>query len=139
MPCVDFYVYLSAYSFSESQSGFTHAGAGLGHANWLGRAHRVFKTPLVYQKSGSSYHMSWNLPVSDTQCLGGGVLGLSWGPEQDLAWLPLYQHAALGFLTGRLTTSRAQERSTSKTLSGISQSGNLEMSLEGSSAKSFTV
>ena len=56
------------------------------------------------------------------------MLGLSWHPEPDSAWLPLCQQDGLIFLMGRLATSRAQESSTSKT--GISQSGNLEMSLE---------
>lgn len=56
------------------------------------------------------------------------MLGLSWHSEPGLTWLPLCQQARLVFLMGRLAASRAQENSTSKT--GISQSGNLEMSLE---------
>lgn len=56
------------------------------------------------------------------------MLGLCWHSELDSAWLTLCQQDGLVFLMGRLATSRAQESSTSKT--GISHSGNLEMSLE---------
>ena len=52
--------------FLNHRVGFTHTGAGLSHVSWLGRVHRVFQNLLVYQKSGSSCHMSWNVPVSDT-------------------------------------------------------------------------